>query len=240
MMTMKHTMAILAVTTIAANAAVTVTSASSSGNILTVHITGSLDQVGTGDELNGRRLLWFADKRLGASTTQPDSYDAWFGGASNSGHTISGSIGGVDVGTVASGTSGLSTAIPNGRVGIRRDGNDSSAGDVRGWNGSAGPVDYLVMGFGDNADGNPIDPFTSGTAVDLTISMALDNTANAMALNTPEAFAAAFALYAGDGNNQNGINSDPNSFTELVAVPEPSSFALLGLGGLALSLRRRK
>ncbi|MFC5050438.1 PEP-CTERM sorting domain-containing protein [Rubritalea spongiae] len=52
-----------------------------------------------------------------------------------------------------------------------------------------------------------------------------------------------FRIYWGGSANNNGnarVYSDSFTLNGSVAVPEPSSTALLGLGGLALILRRRK
>lgn len=237
-MNIKYTLAALAATTLAANAALTLNSLSSSGNTLTVNISGTLDAVGAGDDLGNRNLLFFADKRLGDGTTQSSGlgYDNWIGGASNGGHNILGSLGGVAVGAIQ-GVGGLDSGLTGSQTAIRRDGNDTSAGDVRGAGSSAGPVDYLVAGFG--SGNGTYAALAVGTALDLTFTFNLGG-GGIEKLDTMEKFTSAFALYANDAGNNEGINAAPANYNEITAVPEPSAVTLLGLGAFALLLRRRK
>ncbi len=91
-----------------------------------------------------------------------------------------------------------------------------------------------------------------GSAYDMTISMggASDShkgTGIVMATNNSFTFTAgaatetlSVAFNHTNGNTLTGFNSTNFKVTPVNPVPEPSSAALLGLGGLALILRRRK
>lgn len=238
-MKIKFTMAVMAATTLAANAAIVLDSVSSSGNVLTISLSGTLDKVGNGDDINNRNLLFFADKRLGDGTPIDAAlgYEDWIGGGNNGSHSISGTLGGVTIGAYQS-SGGLSTGLTGSQVAIRRDGNDTTAGDVRGPGSNAGAVDYVVIGFGNGTD--TYSALSNGTALDFTVTIALASTTEANALNTPETFSNAFALYANDGSNNSDINANTSNYNQLTLVPEPTSTALIGLGGIALILRRRK
>ena len=102
----------------------------------------------------------------------------------------------------------------------------SFATQTLGWQSDATYTDIggqLIEGVGDQAWGNTGD-------IDL---MALTSGAGDY---TVEIFFKAFTN-EGDRFSSNGGNNFKATFT---AVPEPSSTALLGLGGLALIMRRRK
>lgn len=247
-MKIKHTIAAMLAMTLAADAAITISDVSATGNFLTVKISGTLDLVGGGNDLNNRRLLFFADARLGNGVGQPIpsgtplnlTYENWFGGAADStGHTLSGSLGGVTLGAIQS-TGGLSTSLSGTQTSITIDGDDSAADLVRGRGTNAGGIDYVVLGFGDNvATGSPYNQLAVGTELDFTIGIDF-GTSSVAAFDTKEEFADIFALYANDGVDNAGVNADYTNYNQITAVPEPSSAALLGLGGLALILRRRK
>lgn len=228
----------MGLSTVAADAAIVLDSVSVSGSVLTVAIRGTLDNVGTGNDLNNRNLLYFADQRLGNGTAQDAAlgYENWIGGASNGGHNVTGTLGGVSVGAIQP-TSGLATTLTGSQTGIRRDGNDSVAGDVRGTGSSAGAIDYLVIGFGNGND--TYAALDTGTELDLIFSFSLGG-GGIENLDSLEKFSSAFALYANDGSDNAGINANTSNYNQLTLVPEPSSTALIGLGGIALILRRRK
>jgi hypothetical protein len=114
--------------------------------------------------------------------------------------------------------------------------------------------------FWGNTAGNPVTQ-TAGTGLTGTfdinsesaghsngnIGALLEDTDSASA-NTPGTLATNYARFNGlspDGGNtlafsMGGVNSPINGLQLIETVPEPSTTALLGLGGLALILRRRK
>jgi hypothetical protein len=88
-----------------------------------------------------------------------------------------------------------------------------------------------------NAEGMTVNGFTYTRAgVGIQNGTSLD-TADSGAVTPFPVTATAFTTVAGNGIDLATLEFQ---FSDSVAVPEPSSTALLGLGGLALILRRRK
>lgn len=243
MMSMKYPIVTaLAVTTLAANAAITVTNVTQIGSVLSVSIKGVLDKADIGGaetDIGTRNMFVFADKDLGGVQSTPQSqYGGLISGEvlDSVNHGLSGTVGGLDVGTMVTGqpsASGLlSTTYAIGVRGI--DGSDNIL--IRGQGANYDRIDYLAAGLGAGFAGklNTID------LIDLTFTFELASEADALLYNTPQKFVADWGLFAQDGNVNTGINATVNNYNVLTAIPEPSSTALLGLGGLALILRRRK
>lgn len=80
------------------------------------------------------------------------------------------------------------------------------------------------------ADDPSLAPVINGTRWDL---------GNIMPAGLTEAQVASDLFFPFDSEYSPGPGTSPNTAFELVHVPEPASLALLGLGGLALTRRRR-
>lgn len=85
------------------------------------------------------------------------------------------------------------------------------------------------------AGANPVGPFILGTDTTLAAATANANTANYIKFSATSTDSFTLDIQRGDGQGFIDVNG-----IQIVAVPEPSSSALLGLGGLAFILRRRK
>ncbi|MGJ8656005.1 MAG: PEP-CTERM sorting domain-containing protein [Akkermansiaceae bacterium] len=105
---------------------------------------------------------------------------------------------------------------------------------------------YSSGTFGDGGTNNHA-LFTGAAAVSTSLAAQTATTGNQSAAVDLDdgSFAEDHAVFRmsldNPGDNANGAQWDPNNFVLTVTpVPEPSSTALLGLGGLALIMRRRK
>jgi len=111
--------------------------------------------------------------------------------------------------------------------------------DASGWDDTTGRIS-LVLYYTDNDQIN-------GTATDLVTFTSRASTTNS-AYQTETFTSTGFSDSGADGKNlflrieteSDGYARMDNIYIEVASVPEPSSSALLGLGGLALLLRRRR
>lgn len=82
-----------------------------------------------------------------------------------------------------------------------------------------------------------------GSAINLTPSGSNPNPTFNYSIDTPVTIGDTVDFILFSGINQDytaNVQSDATTFTAIISVPEPSSMALLGLGGAMLWLRRRK
>ncbi len=109
-------------------------------------------------------------------------------------------------------------------------------------------TDFVYWGYASSGSGNEASAFTLtfstdgvtyGGAVDFDQNGSAVGTGNPATLSLGSTFTAQYVKVE-ITDNQGGIDRVALGEVKFIAVPEPSSAALLGLGGLALILRRRK
>jgi len=109
-------------------------------------------------------------------------------------------------------------------------------------------TDFVYWGYNNGGTGNEASDFTltfSTDNVSFGSSVAFDQSGSPMGLGAPATLSLGSTINAQYvrvemTDNQGGIDRVGLGEVRFIAVPEPSSAALLGLGGLALILRRRK
>jgi len=144
-------------------------------------------------------------------------------------------LGGLDLGTFDS-SLGNTLVLNGGGVLTFKNGSDNITGASVIYSIDGGSEATISLGFNeDNVNGSGGDQrwYTDGSSVDLLAGLA--NGSHTLTVRYEAPF-----TFTGGGGTHNENAGGSNFTATFTTVPEPSSTALLGLGGLALILRRRK
>lgn len=141
-------------------------------------------------------------------------------------------LGGLDLGTFDSSLG--NTLVLNGAgVLTFKNGTDDITGARLYYSIDGGSEATIGLGFNENIGGGDQRWYSDGSSVDVLSGLA--NGAHTLTVR----YEADFTFSGGGGTHH--ANAGGSNFTAtFTTVPEPSSAALLGLGGLALIMRRRK